>query len=161
MKKRAFTMVECLVSAGIFSMLLGIGFSLVMLITSALYDGQTENKNRVDFYEVLYYISREIQSAEAIRISHDNKTIFIRQQGDDGFRLSYRFQEGYPTGGLFFQNKKLLAVCARQSSFLLTEGKVEITAAVVKNNTQPNQIPTVMHVSVAPRCMVTTEGETS
>ena len=83
-KKRAYTLIETLMSSGIFAMLAVIGLASVSLITWTLYSGQTENTNRSSLNETVYFLTREIQSAEAIKISDGGKVLEIKERGDFG-----------------------------------------------------------------------------
>ena len=77
-KKSAYTIIEMLFSSTIFGMLAVIGLSAVTLISWTLFTGQTEGTNRTTLNETVYYITREVQSAEGIRISDGGKCLEIK-----------------------------------------------------------------------------------
>jgi len=151
MKKRAFTIVELLMASGIFFMILVMGMSIISLITSTLYNGQTESGNRSNLNDVIFYITREIQSAEEIKITDSGKTIEIKQRGCGDLSLTYSFCEHYPTGYLAFGDKRLLDVDFDKSKIEHDGNKITISIAIVKNDTELNQRAKVVSFSVKPR----------
>ena len=98
MKKKAFTLLEVLFASSIFSMILVIGLSVISMMSSSLYDGQTEETNRSEFNDIIFYLTREIQSAEKIKIEDDGKTVKIKQHGTDGYNMRYSWVDDYPAG---------------------------------------------------------------
>ena len=54
MKKKAFTLLEVLFASSIFSMILVIGLSVISMMSSSLYDGQTEETNRSEFNDIIF-----------------------------------------------------------------------------------------------------------
>lgn len=95
MKKKAFTLLEVLFASSIFSMILVIGLSVISMMSSSLYDGQTEETNRSEFNDIIFYLTREIQSAEKIKIEDDGKTVMIKQHGTDGYSIRYSLVDDY------------------------------------------------------------------
>ena len=154
-KKRAFTLPETLLAGMLLSMIFTIGLSQASLVSKTLYAGQTETANRSDLNEIIFYITREIQSAEDIRISDDGKILEIKEFGRDDYSLVYSFEEGYPTDYLAFKDKKMIDVMYEQSGFELEGGVIKITFAVLKNSVDANQRPDIITVRVSPRI---TEG---
>ena len=151
-KKRAFTLIETLLSSGIFSMIMILGLSISTLVTWLLFTGQMESTNRTALNETMYYIVREIQSAEAIRIAEDGKTLEMKERGSSGYHLKYSLIEHYPVDYLAFQDKRLLDIEAENSSFSLDNGTVKIQLSIVKNNLETNQQGKTVEFAVKPRC---------
>ncbi len=151
-KKPAFTLVETLMSSGIFSMIMVMGLSISTLVTWLLFTGQIESVNRSDFNETMYYMVREIQSAEAVRLTDDGKTIEIKERGSSGYNLKYSLVEDYPVDYLAFKDKRLLDIDADSSTFSLDDGTVNIQLSIVKNNLETNQQGKKVELTVKPRC---------
>ena len=70
-KKRCFTIVEVLTASSILLVVVTAGISLLLLINTLLYDGQIESYNRTSLNDTIFYLTREIQSAECVIISSD------------------------------------------------------------------------------------------
>ena len=156
-KKKAFTIVEMLFAGMVLSMIFAAGISQILLVSGTLYAGQTETTNRSDFNEIVYYLTREIQSAEGIRICEDGKKLEIKEAGRDDYNLVYAFENDYPTDYLMFKDKKMIDVEYDQSKFEFDGDSVKITFAVVKNSVDVNQRPELMTVTVTPRTIGITE----
>lgn len=151
MKKRGFTVVEVLIASGIFAFIVTLGMAMIALMSGTLFTGQIESTNRSDLNDTVYYITREIQSAEGIKIENGGKKLSIKQSGDDGYRLVYELKEDYPTDALCFQGKKLMDVSYTESSFYAEGNSIYITLAVLKNDTEPDQSPKIVKLCVTPR----------
>ena len=151
MKKKGFTLVEVLFASGIFSMILVMGLSVVSMMSAAMFDGQTEETNRSDFNDVVFYLSREIQSAEKVRIEDSGKKIKIKQHGSAGYTLEYSFVNDYPVGYLLFNNKKIIAVDFNESRFYFGDGCINAEISVVKNDTGYEQKGRIMTLKAMPR----------
>ena len=149
-KKTAFTLIETIFAGGISAMIITIGMSVIGLMTFSLYTGQLENTYRSDLNSCIFYLSREIQSAESVIISDSGKKIEIKQHGN-GKEIEYSFKEDYPTGFLEYEGKKLIAVKYDDCRFSVSNNKVNIDIAVVGNNTELNQKPRVLSYEVIPR----------
>ena len=149
MKKKAFTVIELLLATTIFSFIFIIGFSQVYMMSETLYTTQTESTNRDSLSEVVFFLTREIQSAEKIKISP--KKLELCVGGNDGYNLCYEFAEDYPTDTLSFKGKKMISVEYDESSFSKSGNDVVVKIATVKNNVDTNQIPKVMEVKITPR----------
>lgn len=149
--KKAFTYVEVLMAAGILSMVITIGLSLLLLMNQSLYDGQVESSNRSNLGNTIYYITREIQSAEGIKISADGKKLTIKQRGSEKYSLTYSFVEHYPVSYLAFREKRLLDADYNKSGFSFDGKCLKITLAIYKNNTETNQIPQEREINILPR----------
>ena len=158
-KKRAFTLVETLMSSGIFGMIMVMGLSIVTLVTWLLFSGQIESTNRSDLNETMYYMVREIQSAEAVRLTDDGKTIEIKERGSSGYNLKYSMVENYPVDYLAFKDKRLLDIDADNSVFLLENGLVKMKLTIVKNNLETNQQGRQIEIAVKPRCEFDEEAD--
>lgn len=149
--KRAFTIAETLLSVGVISMLVAIGLSVIFMMTSTLYDGQTEETNRSSLSGCIFYLTREIQSAEMIRIYDGGKSLEIKEVGADGYNLRYTFEKGYPTDGFCFKGKKMFDIAFDESIFEKVGNSVKITIMTVKNSTETNQSRTPFEITVSPR----------
>lgn len=151
-KKRAFTLVETLMSSGIFGMIAVIGLSVISLMTWTLFSGQIESTNRSSLDETVYYITREIQSAEKIKITDSGKTLQIKERGSSGYNLKYSITEGYPSDYLAFGDRRMIDIAADGSCFTYENGILEVELKTVKNNIETNQRRKPFSVSVRPRC---------
>ncbi len=151
-KKKSFTLPETLIACMILSMIAAIGISQISLVSGILYAGQTETSNRSELSEIIFFMTREIRSAEDIRISEDGKTIEIKETGRDGYNLVYSFVKGYPTDYLAFKGKKMIDADHTESGFETDGGYIKITFAVLKNSVDVNQRPDIITVSVMPVC---------
>ncbi|MBQ6908256.1 MAG: prepilin-type N-terminal cleavage/methylation domain-containing protein [Clostridia bacterium] len=149
MKKKAFTLVEVLIASLIMSYIGLACISQIQLMSNTLYDGQTESTNRSKLNEEVFYITREIQSAEEIEMS--DKLLKIREMGHEDFNLEYEIRKDYPTDGLYLNSMKLIDICYEESYFEKDENTVIIHLATVKNSTEPNQIPKVLEIKAVPR----------
>ena len=150
-KKSAFTLVETLFSSAIFGMLAVIGLSAVTLISWTLFTGQTEGTNRTTLNETVYYITREVQSAEGIRISDDGKCLEIKERGSSGYNLKYSIVESYPADYLAFKDKRLIDIDADESEFLFEDGLLKLNFGTVKNDVEENQRKRDFEISILPR----------
>ena len=150
-KKRAFTLVETMFSSAIFGMIAVIGISAVALISWSLFTGQSEATNRSSFNETVYFITREVQSAEGIRITDAGKSLEIKERGSTRYNLKYTITESYPTDYLAFKDKKLLDIEAQKSEFIFEDGILKISLGTVKNDVEVNQREKIFEVSILPR----------
>ena len=150
-KKSAYTIIEMLFSSTIFGMLAVIGLSAVTLISWTLFTGQTEGTNRTTLNETIYYITREVQSAEGIRISDDGKCLEIKERGSSGYNLKYSIVESYPADYLAFKDKRLIDIDADESEFLFEDGLLKLNLGTVKNDVEENQRKRDFEISVLPR----------
>ncbi len=150
MKRKGFTIIEILVATAVMSIVLLAGISVMKLMTAALYDGQTESRGRISLTDNIYYMTREIQSAESIQVSADLKTLKIRQRGGT-YNVEYTIVHGVPAGCLNFKTKPMLYLDYDQSRFEIEEGKVKITLAIYKTNLDYKEKPKVIVLEVLPR----------
>ena len=150
-KKSAYTIIEMLFSSTIFGMLAVIGLSAVTLISWTLFTGQTEGTNRTTLNETVYYITREVQSAEGIRISDDGKCLEIKERGSSGYNLKYSIVESYPADYLAFKDKRLIDIDADESEFLFEDGLLKLNLGTVKNDVEENQRKRDFEISILPR----------
>ena len=151
MKKKAFTLLEVLFASSIFSMILVIGLSVTSMMSSSLYDGQIEETNRSEFNDIVFYLTREIQSAEKIKIEDDGKTVMIKQHGTDGYNMRYSLVNDYPTGYMSFNDKKIINIDFDESKFYLDSDCVNVEISVVKNSIVPEQRGKKMSLKIKPR----------
>lgn len=148
-KKKAFTLVEVLIASSILSFILLVGISIMVLINTTLYDGQIESSNRINLTDNIYYITREIQSAEKIIVS--DKTLKIKQLGSSGFSLEYTLTDDHPFGKLNFKGKKMLDLDYSKSKFSVNGNSIKIELAILKNNLDFKQNPQIVVFDVTPR----------
>lgn len=158
-KVKAFTLVETLLAAGIFGMIVVMGMSIASLVSWTLYTGQTEEVNRTNLNETVYYLTREIQSAEAVKVTDDGKTLEIKERGSSGYNLKYSFVENYPSDYLAFRDKRLLDIKADESRFYFENHTVKATIRVLKNDLDVNQKGRVVNLTIQPRSNFTEEDE--
>lgn len=159
MKKKAFTIVETLFSSAVFGMLALIGLSAVALISWTLFTGQTEGTNRTTLNETIYFITREVQSAEGIKISEDGKCLEIKERGSSGYNLKYSIVESYPADYLAFKDKRLLDIDAEDSIFLFEDDLLKLSLDTVKNDVEVNQRKKNFEISILPRSSCVKETE--
>ena len=133
-RKRAFTLVETLMSSAIFGMLAVIGLSAATLVSWTLFTGQAEGTNRSTLNETVYFITREVQSAEGIKISNSGKCLEIKERGSSGYNLMYSIVEEYPADYLAFKGKRLIDIDAEASNFYFEDELLKICLGTVKNN---------------------------
>jgi len=151
MKRKGFTLIEVLIASFIMSMILITGMSVMQMMTATLYDGQTESHNRINLTDNIYYMTREIQSAESIHVSPDCKTLKIKQRGSSGYNLEYSIANGAPVGTLNFKSKAMLHLNYDQSKFELSGKMVKITLAVYKTNLDYKAKPQMVFFEALPR----------
>ncbi len=151
MKKRGFTLVEVLVASTIMGTILIASTSVMALITHMLYSGQTERQSRLSLSDNIYYLTREIQSAEEIKISADGKTLKIKQLGHSSYSIEYMIIDSYPTGELLFKDKKMLYIDYFQSKFEATHSNVKISLVVYKDNLNEHKISQKLELEISPR----------
>lgn len=150
-KKHAFTLVETLMSSTIFGMLAVIGLSAVVLISWSLFTGQTEGTNRTTLNETMYFITREVQSAEGIRISENGKCLEIKERGSSGYKLKYSIVKSYPVDYLAFKDKRLIDIDADESSFSFEDETLKLSLGTVKNDVETDQRQSKFEISILPR----------
>lgn len=150
-KKRCFTIVEVLIASSILLVVITAGISLLLLINTLLYDSQIESSNRMSLNDTMFYLTREIQSAEGIIISSDGKEMKIKQRGNEDYSLVYTINENYPVDYLAFKGKRLIDIECDGSSFSFEGKGVVVTLQIVKNNIELNQISQEVCFGVAPR----------
>lgn len=151
MRRKGFTIIELLVAAAIMSIILLVGVSVMKMMTATLYDGQIESHGRINLMDNIYYMTREIQSAELIQISSNCKSMKIKQRGDSDYNIEYTIADGVPCGNLNFQSKSMLYLDYNQSKFEVCENKVKITLAVYKTNLDYQAKPQLVVFEVSPR----------
>ena len=100
----------------------------------------------------MYYITREIQSAEKIKITDSGKTLQIKERGSSGYNLKYSITEGYPSDYLAFGDRRMIDIADDESGFTYENGILEVELKTVKNNIETNQRRKPFSVSVRPRC---------
>lgn len=150
-KKKCFTVVEVLMASSILLVVITAGASLLFLMNTLLYNSQTESGNRTNLNDVIFYLTREIQSAEGIIINSDGKEMKIKQRGSEDYSLVYTITENYPVDYLAFKGKRLIDIEHEGSGFSFENKSVVITLQIVKNNTQFNQSPQEVCFNIAPR----------
>jgi hypothetical protein len=150
-KKRCFTIVEVLMASSILLVVITAGISLLLLINTLLFDSQIESSNRTNLNDTIFYLTREIQSAEGVIISSNGKKMKIKQRGSEDYSLSYTITENYPVDYLAFKDKRLIDIDCDGSGFSFSSKGIVVTLQIVKNNIQLNQSPQEISFEVAPR----------
>ena len=158
-KKSAFTIVETLLASTIFGMLAVIGLSAVSLISWTLFTGQSEGTSRTTLNDTVYFITREVQSAERIKITDDGKSLEIKERGSSGYNLKYSIIEAYPVDYLAFKEKRLLDIDADGSNFEFQDGLIKLNFKTVKNDIEVNQSGKDFVISILPRSNCVKESE--
>ena len=138
-------------SLSIFGMIAVIGMSIIGVMTFNVFNGQTESTNRSNLNETVFYITREVQSAEGIRITDGGKNLEIKERGSSGYNLKYSLVNSYPEGYIAFKDKRLFDIDADKSGFYLENGLLKIKLGIVNNNTETDQIAKDFEISVLPR----------
>ncbi len=151
MKKRGYTVIEVLLASGIFAFILAIGMSIIALMTNSLFNNQIEASKRTNINDTIFFITREIQSAEKIKIEDEGKKLLIKRRGSDGYNIVYEIEEGYPTDTFFFKDKKIADIDYDKSRFSYEENTVKLELAILKNNTEVNQIHRLINLNITPR----------
>ena len=150
-KKSGYTIIEVLIASGLFAFIISLGMTIVALVSGTLYTGQIESKNRSSLNDIVFYITREIQSAESIKVENDGKKLSIKESGSDGYNLIYEIKEDYPTDTLCFKDKKLIDINYEESNFSVEENSVRVNLAIVKNSTDVNQMAKNIRLNITPR----------
>lgn len=150
-KKKGFTLPEVLLACTMIAVIMLSSISVIAMMSGSLFTSQIESENRLSLSETVFYLTREIQSAEGVKISESGKKLEIKQHGSGDYDLCYEIKEDYPTGQLAFKNKKMLDVDYADSKFEAVEGKVIITLSVLENNTDVNQRGKPMKFEAVPR----------
>ncbi len=151
MRKKCFTVVEVLMASGIFSFIIIIGMGIASLMSSSLFTGQVESTNRSELNSTIFYITREIQSAEGVKIEESGKKLSIKKRGSSDYSLCYEICDDYPVGTLSYKGKRLLDLNYGESQFSYSGDAVLIEWTVMKNNTDVNQISRKVELTVTPR----------
>lgn len=150
-KKKGFTLPEVLLACTMLAVIMLSSISVIAMMSGSLFTSQIESENRLSLSETIFYLTREIQSAEGVKISASGKKIEIKQHSSGDYDLCYEIKEDYPTGQLAFKNKKMLDINFTDSKFETTDGKVIITLSVVENSTDVNQRGKPMKFEAVPR----------
>jgi prepilin-type N-terminal cleavage/methylation domain-containing protein len=160
-RRNAFTLVEVLLASCILAVILMVGLSVMMLCVNTLYDGQIESKNRINLMDNIYFITREIQSAEAIKVSYDGKGLKIKQFGSSDYSLVYSITKKHPTSEFCFKGKKMFDVSYETSNFIVDGNKIKLYLSLYKNDLDLKSVPKIIEFEVTPRSanIMIEEGE--
>ena len=150
-KKSGFTLPEMLLACTMLAVITLAAILVIAMMSGSLFTSQIESKNRRNLSETVFYLTREIQSAEGIKISEDGKKLEIKQHGSGEYSLCYEITEDYPTDKLAFKNKKMLDVDFDASKFETSDRKVIIILSVLKNSTEVNQRGKAVKIEAVPR----------
>lgn len=150
-KKKGFTLPEMLLACTMLAVITLSSISVIAMMSGSLFTSQIESENRLSLSETVFYLTREIQSAEGVKISESGKKLEIKEHGSGEYNLCYEIKEDYPAGELAFKGKKMLDVDFTDSKFESADGKVMVTLSVVKNNTDVNQRGKPMIIEAVPR----------
>lgn len=151
MRKTGFTLVEMLIASSIISMVCLIGISIISTVSTTIYSGQTEMSGRISLSDNVYFLTRELQSAEAVLVSADGKRIKIKQRGSSDYSLEYEIKNEYPVGYFTFKGKSMFAVDYESSVFVIDEKSISVELALLKDSITPNQMPQITSFYVTPR----------
>lgn len=150
-KNKGFTIVEILFSSTIFGMLAVIGLSAATLTSWTLFTGQTESTNRTTLNETVFFITREVQSAEGIRITDEGKCLEIKEYGSSGYNLKYTIVKSDPVDYLAFKDKRLMDIDAEESEFVIEDDLLKLKLGTVKNDVEVNQRKKDFEITISPR----------
>ena len=111
-RRSAFTLVELLASCFCIGIITAICVNLLATSSTAVSLGIKNTDTRERAYTNISFISKEIESAEYIKIGAGGKKLYIRQTdaeagrpadpNEEGFfDTIYEIQDGYPCGGLY------------------------------------------------------------
>lgn len=150
-KKNGFTLPEMLFACTMLAVITLSSVLAIKVTSHLLFTGQTETENRTNLSETLFYLTREIQSAEVVRISKSGKKLEIKLHGSSRYNICYEIKSGYPNGALYFKEKRLLDINYESSKFEITGGRIMITFSVVNNNTDVNSRGKNMITEAVPR----------
>lgn len=150
-KKKGFTLPEVLLACTMLAVITLSSISVIAMMSGSLFTSQIESENRLSLSETVFYLTREIQSAEGVRISADGKKLEIKQHGSGEYTLCYEIKEGYPTGQLAFKDKKMLDVDYADSKIELADRMIKINLSVIENSTDINQRGKGMNIEAVPR----------
>ena len=128
--KSAFTIVEVLVATISISLIISLCCAMMATMSNTVVSEYNNVDNRDSLYDNLSYITREIQSAEAVKLSNGGKKISIRQKGTDfdEYTVNYEIKDGEPFGGLYIsgksggEGKKIMDLDYAGSSFSANSG---------------------------------------
>ena len=128
--KVAFTVSEVLVATVSISLIITMCCAMMSTMSGTVLSEYNNVDNRDSMYSNLNYITREIQSAEAVKISSGGKKISIRQKGTDfdEYTVNYEIKDGEPFGGLYISgrsgvsDKKVMDLEYEGSSFSANSG---------------------------------------
>lgn len=147
--KKGFTIIELIISIAVSCSVVAVILSVSYIITHTLYTGQISMQSRSDISYYMFYLTREIQSAEKIKIS--DKRLQIMQAGDSDYTLDYKIVENSEFDELVLNNKKIAVINYDESIFSEDDGIIKINLAVLDNNVDYNGIERMVTFSVSPR----------
>ena len=132
--KRAFTLTEVLIAMTSVSMIIMLCYAMLSTTSKTIVSEYNNVDNRDALYSNINYITREIQSAEAIKVMNNGKELHIRQVGTDSddYTIRYEIREGNPFGALYISNtdgsnsSKLMDIVYETSKFDANSGREEI-----------------------------------
>ena len=78
-KKKAFTLPEVLLACSMLAVISLCAVTVIAMMSDSLFTGQIESENRSNLSETVFYLTREIQSAEGVRISDGGKKLEIKE----------------------------------------------------------------------------------
>lgn len=147
--KRGFTIIELIISLAVFGSVLAIILSVTYAMAHTLYTGQIEMQSRSDVSYYMFYLTREIQSAEKIKVS--DKRLQIMQAGDSYYTLDYKLNEKGEFDELVLNGKKIAVINYDDSNFSKNANLIKIKLAVLENNVDYNGNQRIITFSASPR----------
>ena len=78
-KKKGFTLPEMLLACTMLAVITLSSISVIAMMSGSLFTSQIESENRLSLSETVFYLTREIQSAESVKISDSGKKLEIKQ----------------------------------------------------------------------------------
>lgn len=140
--KRAFTLTEVLIAMTSVSMIIMLCYAMLSTTSKTIVSEYNNVDNRDALYSNINYITREIQSAEAIKVMNNGKELHIRQVGTDSddYTIRYEIRDGNPFGALYISNtdgsnsSKLMDLVYETSKFDANSGREEIGFSSYESN---------------------------
>lgn len=149
MYNKGFTLMETIISLVILAAITLIIMPLTYETTHMVYTSQIEVQERNDISYYIFYLTREIQSAEKIKIS--DKELQIMQTGDNDYTLKYCIKENGEFDELYLNDKKLAVVDYDKCFFKTNDKCITVALAVPENNIDYGSIQRMITFSVFPR----------
>ena len=125
MKNKGFTLIEVLFVMVLLSFVLILSFNLLKLNSSYVYKGAKGYIDRVNYVDLLYNLTKEIQSSDELNISSDGKRLVLTRRGDVDEHI-YEITDNY----LAYDGENILNIKGDGSKFEKVVLKYPITGGM-------------------------------